>query len=81
MFLNKEFRVFANINQIGWKFLMLTGFAVVLSGVIVLLFPEILITLIAALLFLIGVTIMLNAWHLRKQDTDCQRTIRIRWFN
>lgn len=78
---NKDIRFFSDSSPAGWKLLMLIGFAFIFSGIVVLLFPEILIVLIAALFFFIGVTIIWNAWQLRKQRSNIQRIIRMRWLS
>jgi len=81
MLINKESRLFSDTNPANWKLHMLIGVAFLFSGFVVLLFPEILIVLIATLLFFIGVTIIWNAWHLRKLRPDVQQIIRMRWFS
>lgn len=73
--------LFSYRNQLGWKLLMLTGLAFVLFGLLILLVPQILVALLAGILFFVGLTIIMNAWYLRKKNSDNQRTIRIRWLD
>ena len=81
MLFNNYSQLLSRANNMGWKLLMLTGFSFILFGLFIVLVPEILVALIAGLFFFIGVTIMINGWHFRKQASLNQQTVRIRWFD
>ncbi len=65
----------------GWKSLFWLGFGLILLGLVILFFPEILIIMISSVLLISGVAIMINGWRMRKDSSVSPQTIRIRWFD
>jgi len=67
-------------SETMWKFLMALGIIVFVIGLMILLVPQILIVIVASILFSIGGIIISNAWKLRKMTHRGQR-IKIRWLD
>jgi hypothetical protein len=49
-----------------WKYQMLLGILVILSGIAILIFPEILVALVATATMMIGVGLIGSAWRIRR---------------
>lgn len=79
MFSNYRFYRYSNHQE--WKLLLGFGLLVLLLGMLILVFPEILVAFIASLFFIAGISIISLAWSLRKKSTSGQQTIKVRWFD
>jgi len=51
-----------------WKYQLMLGVLLVLSGVLITIFPEILIALVAAAVIMAGVGLIGSAWWLRRLE-------------
>lgn len=70
------------INRVGeWKLILWIGTGLVLFGLVILFFPEILITMISSIFLISGVMLILSAWRMRHASSNSPQTIQIRWFD
>lgn len=60
----------------SWLFYLTQGLLIILIGLIILFFPEILVTFIATIFFIIGFLVIAFALHIRKSNRKFQ-SIRI----
>lgn len=61
----------------NWIFYLIYGVLFIISGLIILFFPQILIALIATIFFMIGIFIIAIAFHMRRKFNKLNRA-RIR---
>ena len=59
------FGVYPNSLGIVWRFQMLLGVVLVLIGVMIALFPQILVALVAAAVCMAGAGLIASAWRMR----------------
>ncbi|RME39904.1 MAG: hypothetical protein D6788_04495 [Planctomycetota bacterium] len=55
-----------------WKYQMLLGILVVLTGLLIALFPEILVILVSAATMMVGISLIGSAWRMRRLQRECR---------
>ncbi|MBN1347741.1 MAG: hypothetical protein JXQ73_33960 [Phycisphaerae bacterium] len=56
-----------------WKFQMMLGVVLVLMGVMIALFPQILVALVATAVCMVGAGLMASAWRMRSVQQVARR--------
>ena len=71
------FDMFANQLSGLWKYSFLQGVLLIAFGILILLFPQILVAMIAAFLVILGVTFLTFAWKGRKFHENYENRLRV----
>lgn len=59
-------QIFFGPGEFLWRFELLCGVLLVVSGILIAAFPEILVALISTLIILAGLTLIGSAWRIRR---------------
>jgi len=63
-----------------WKYQMFVGVLVLFAGLLIALFPEILVALVAAATMLVGISLIGSAWRLRRLQQRSERVGYVETF-
>ena len=74
------FGFFNSYRDQNWIYLMITGAVFLLTGILIVLVPEILVAFIASIFFVVGFSFLYIGWKLKKSQDKAYRA-NINYFD